>query len=190
MNKEFWNNRYEIKETGWDIGHPSTPLKEYVDQIENKNIRILIPGCGNAYEAEHLHYNGFTNVFLLDIAPLALKQFSERVPNFPQEHLLEGDFFKHEGGYDLILEQTFFCAINPNLREQYVQKMHSLLKPNGKLVGLLFAEDFGNDHPPYGGTKEEYEKRFSPFFNLQKIEIAHNSIEPRKGRELFIQFIR
>lgn len=190
MSKEFWNNRYETKEIGWDIGHASTPLKEYIDQLEDKNIRMLIPGCGNAYEAEHLHHLGFTNVFLLDIAPLALQQFSERVPNFPKDHLLEGDFFEHKGNYDLILEQTFFCAIKPELREKYVRKMHELLNPNGKLVGLLFAEEFGNDHPPYGGTKEEYIKQFSPFFNIQKMEGAHNSIEPRKGKELFVQFIR
>ena len=38
--------------------------------------------------------------------------------------------------------------------------MHQLLIPKGKLVGLLFAEKFENDHPPFGGTKEEYKKRF------------------------------
>lgn len=190
MNKAFWNNRYATKETSWDIGYASTPLKEYIDQLEDKNVRILIPGCGNAYEAEHLYKSGFANVFLLDIAPLALRLFSERVPKFPKEHLLEGDFFEHKDSYDLILEQTFFCAINPILREKYVKKMYDLLKPNGKLAGLLFAEEFGKDHPPYGGTKEEYEKRFSPFFNIKKIEIAHNSIEARKGKELFIQFVR
>ena len=79
LTKDFWNNRYKNKETGWDIGYASTPLKNYIDQLENKGIRILIPGCGNAYEAEYLHLKGFNNVFLLDIAPMALQQFSEEV---------------------------------------------------------------------------------------------------------------
>ena len=188
--KDFWNNRYKNKETGWDIGYASTPLKNYIDQLENKEIRILIPGCGNAYEAEYLHLKGFNNVFLLDIAPMALQQFSERVPDFPKKHLIQENFFEHQGSYMLILEQTFFCAINPTLRDKYVHKMHQLLIPKGKLVGLLFAEEFENDHPPFGGTKEEYKKRFSPLFEIQKMELANNSIEARKGREFFIQLIR
>ena len=190
LTKDFWNNRYKNKEIGWDIGHTSTPLKNYIDQLENKEIRILIPGCGNAYEAEYLHLKGFNNVFLLDIAPMALEQFSKRVPDFPKKHLILENFFEHQGRYDLILEQTFFCAINPKMRGNYVHKMHQLLIPKGKLVGLLFAENFEKKHPPFGGTKEEYKKRFSPLFDIQKMEPANNSIESRKGRELFIKLIR
>ena len=190
LTKDFWNNRYKNKETGWDIGYASTPLKNYIDQLENKEIRILIPGCGNAYEAEYLHLKGFNNVFLLDIAPMALQQFSERVPDFPKKHLIQENFFEHQGSYKLILEQTFFCAINPKLRDKYVHKMHQLLIPKGKLVGLLFSQKFENTHTPFGGTKEEYKKRFSTLFEIQKMELAYNSIEARKGRELFIQLIR
>lgn len=190
MDKIFWNNRYHENKTGWDIGHPSPPIKEYIDQLSDKNTRILIPGCGNAYEAEYLFNKGYENVFLLDIAPLALQQFANRVRQFPKKNLIESDFFQHEGKYDLILEQTFFCAIDPSLRNDYVQNMHKLLKPKGKLIGLLFAEEFDNDHPPFGGTKEEYEQRFKKLFDIKKIEIACNSIEQRKGRELFIHFIR
>ena len=190
LTKDFWNNRYKNKETGWDIGYASTPLKNYIDQLENKEIRILIPGCGNAYEAEYLHLKGFNNVFLLDIAPIVLQQFSERVPDFPKKHLIRENFFEHQGSYNLIIEQTFFCAINPKMRDKYVNKMHQLLIPKGKLVGLLFAEKFKNDHPPFGGTKEEYKKRFSHLFEIQKMELANNSIEERRGKELFIQLIR
>ena len=190
LTKNFWNNRYKNKETGWDIGYASTPLKNYIEQLENKEIRMLIPGCGNAYEAEYLHLKGFKNVFLLDIAPLALKQFSERVPDFPKKNLIEENFFEHQGSYKLILEQTFFCAIDPELRDNYVRKMHQLLRPKGKLVGLLFAENFDTSHPPFGGTKEEYKKRFSHMFNIQIMELAKNSIESRKGKELFIKLIR
>jgi hypothetical protein len=49
LDRDYWSKRYQTNETGWDVGTPSTPLKEYIDQLENKNIKILIPGCGNAY---------------------------------------------------------------------------------------------------------------------------------------------
>ena len=28
LSEHFWNDRYEKCETGWDIGHISTPLKD------------------------------------------------------------------------------------------------------------------------------------------------------------------
>jgi SAM-dependent methyltransferase len=188
LNKDFWNNRYANQDTGWDVGYPSTPLKEYVDQLEDKQVRILIPGCGNAYEAEYLHAQGFTNVFVIDIAPLALEQFAERVPSFPKNQLICGNFFEHQAKYDLILEQTFFCAIDPALRQDYAKKVNELLVEGGTLAGLLFAQEMYVDHPPYGGRKEEYEETFSPYFNFKHLAPAYNSIEPRAGKELFICF--
>lgn len=186
LDKEFWNNRYETAQTGWDIGFPSTPLKTFIDKIKNKDKSILIPGCGRAYEAEYLHLKGFRKVTIIDLSPLALGDFSKRLPSFPKRQLIEGDFFEHQGQYDLILEQTFFCAIEPNLRKDYVKHTSDLLNKNGKIVGLLFAEEFGKDHPPFGGTKEEYLELFSSHYDIEKMDIASNSIEARKGRELFI----
>ena len=186
LNKEFWNNRYKDQQTGWDIGYPSTPLQSFVDSLSKKDIAILIPGCGRAYEAEYLHQNEFKNVTILDISPLALEAFSNRVVDFPQSNLIESNFFDHSGHYDLIIEQTFFCAIDPKLRASYVKHCHNLLKDNGKIVGLLFAEEFDNDHPPFGGTKKEYQQLFSTHFDIESMHIATNSIEARKGKEFFI----
>lgn len=190
LSKEFWDNRYRTNETGWDIGYISTPLKHYIDQLEDKSTRILIPGGGNAYEAEYLWQQGYKNTFLLDIAPLPLENFRKRVPFFPKEQLLCEDFFQHKGEYNLILEQTFFCAIDPTLRKSYAKQMHELLKPGGKLVGLLFDDNkLNNDKPPFGGTKEEYIGYFEPYFQLKVFETAYNSITPRMARELFIMLV-
>ena len=188
LGESYWNERWEQGLTGWDIGFASTPLKNYFDQLENKELKILIPGCGNAYEAEYLHEKGFGQVHLLDIAPLALKSFHERFPGFPEDHLINEDFFRHEEQYDLIVEQTFFCALDPKLRENYAIKMKSLLKPGGKLVGLLFNDVLNEDHPPFGGNSDEYRALFSDHFEIQCLEKCYNSIEPRAEREVFIIF--
>ena len=184
-NKNYWENRYKAGEIQWDIGYASTPLVEYFKQLANKNLKILIPGCGSAYEGEWLHKNGFTNVFLLDVAPAAKEKFFERVPGFPLKHWLSEPFFEHQGEYDLIIEQTFFCALHPSQRISYVEKMHDLLPLYGKLVGLLFNVPKLVEGPPYGGTEEEYRALFQSNFTLKTMEIAHNSIEPRAERELF-----
>ncbi|MES2593280.1 MAG: methyltransferase domain-containing protein [Bacteroidota bacterium] len=190
FNKEYWEKRYQTNETGWNIGAPSTPLKEYIDQLNDKNIRILIPGAGNAYEAEYLFNQGFKNVTVIDIAQEPLDNLQKRVPDFPKENLIFGDFFEHKKQYDLILEQTFFCALHPDLRKRYVDKMHQLLKPSGKLVGILFTDPLNSQTPPFGATKEEYINYFGSLFNFKIIDTCYNSIKPRAGRELFINLIK
>lgn len=190
LNKEFWNNRYQNQEIGWDVGYISTPIKEYIDQLKDKSIKILIPGCGNAHEAEYLFNNGFNNIYLVDLSPIALDNFKKRIPNFEPSHLICDDFFSLNDNFDLIIEQTFFCAINPNLRTKYAIQMAKILTEKGKLIGLLFNEELNNDKPPFGGNKEEYLKTFSPYFDIQIMENSYNSIEPRKGRELFIKMTR
>ncbi|WP_070136885.1 methyltransferase [Crocinitomix algicola] len=187
MSKNYWNNRWKNRETGWDIGAVSAPLKAYFDQIEDKSLRILIPGCGSAYEAEYLMENGFSNTHIVEISPEAVKVFKNRYPSFPKHQIFEKDFFELNEKFDLIVEQTFFCAIPPSMRTLYVEKMHDLLNENGKLIGLLF--DFPLDQgPPYGGSKKEYTTLFEPYFELEKLEQAYNSIPPRAGREFFINF--
>jgi len=189
FDKEFWNQRYIDNETGWDLGSVAPPLKSYFDQLKNKELKILIPGCGNAYEAEYLFNIGFKNVFLIDLSPTALKQFEERVLNFPKEQLICNDFFNHKENYDLIIEQTFFCAINPSLRANYAKHSSKLLNTSGKLVGLLFNDKLNIDHPPFGGSKQEYLNYFSPYYCIDVMQTAYNSVKPRSGRELFIKLI-
>ena len=190
LNKDFWNNKYVGSKTGWDVGEITTPLKDYFDQLNNKQVKILIPGCGNAYEAEYLFKNKFLSIFVIDYSEHALSTFSKRVPELSKNQILNNDFFDIQGKYDIIIEQTFFCAIAKNRRSDYFVKMHDLLKPNGKLVGLLFDDPLNEDYPPFGGSKSEYKKYFNPYFSIKVFETAYNSIPLRKGRELFMILIK
>jgi len=190
LNARYWEERYNSHDTGWDIGHISTPLKAYVDALTDKHIKILIPGAGNGHEAIYMRQSGFNEVYVLDWSSSALTNIKERCPDFPPEHLICGDFFDHEGQYNLILEQTFFCAISPDLRPLYAAHMSALLKPTGRLVGLLFDAPLNIDFPPFGGSKQEYLGYFRPYFAVETFEPAHNSIPQRAGRELFINLIK
>ena len=185
----YWTTRYTNSQTGWDIGATSTPLKTYFEQLNDKNSSILIPGAGNAYEAEYLFFKGFKNVFILDIAKVPLEAFKKRIPNFPETHIIHDDFFTHKSRYDLIVEQTFFCSFPPysESRHKYALKMHELLKENAKLVGLWFNFPLSNDMEkrPFGGNIEEYTEYFKPLFHIKTFETCYNSIPPRMDRELF-----
>ena len=185
LNRDFWTSKYETSNIGWDTGSITTPLKSYFDQLIDKTVRILIPGCGNGYEAEYLHNLGF-NVTVVDLSGHPLKNLKERCSSFPDTRLIQGDFFELKGSYDLIIEQTFFSALNPTLRDSYAKTMHNLLSNEGKLVGLLFNIDLYDDRPPFGGNLNQYKLIFEPYFKFRVFEEAHNSIEPRKGNELFL----
>jgi len=188
LNSDYWDTQYKNSQTGWDMGTVSPPLKEYIDQLKDKNCSILIPGCGNTYEAEYLLEQGFTNITVIDFAPTLVDVLKEKFKGNKHIRIVLSDFFEHQGQYDLILEQTFFCALNPELREKYCSKMHTLLTPGGKLAGLLFNKEFEKEGPPFGGSKSEYEKLFSSRFELSVLETCHNSHPKRADSELFFVF--
>jgi len=185
LSANFWNTKYKTHQIGWDLGVISPPLKAYFSQLKDKNCKILIPGGGNSYEAEWLFQNGFHNVYVVDLSEIALQNIKNRVPDFPISQLIHADFFQLNDSFDLIIEQTFFCAIHPTFRPNYAAKMHELLCPKGKLVGLLFDAILNEDQPPFGGNKNEYLTYFDSFFNIYLMENSHNSISIRQGMELF-----
>ncbi|MFK5857545.1 MAG: SAM-dependent methyltransferase [Bacteroidota bacterium] len=184
--KRYWDSLYSSNSTGWDVGYISTPLKEYFDQLTNKNIRILIPGAGKAWEAEYLYKLGFKNTFILEFSEEAIMEFTTRCPWFPVSQIVSEDFFAHSNKYDLIVEQTFFSSLTPLSREKYVNKICDLLVDTGKYMGVLFNHEFDFEGPPFGGSVDEYVELFKPIFNFIIFETAFNSIKPRQGREVFL----
>ncbi len=189
LNKAYWENRYRDGQTGWDIGYPAPALTAYIDQLPDKNIRILVPGAGRGYEAAYLWQQGFRNLTVLDIATPPLEAVRAKIPDLPDGNLVQADFFAWQGGpFDLILEHTFFCALPPERRPDYARAMHRLLAPCGRLAGLLFDFPLTEAGPPFGGCEAEYRRLFAPLFTLKRLERANNSIAPRAGTELFFIF--
>ncbi len=187
LGQAYWDAQYKAHITNWDLGAVSPPIKNYFEKVENKNLAILIPGCGNTYEAEFLLKQGFTNITVIDIAPTLVAVLQEKFKNKTAITIIHGDFFDHQGKYDVIVEQTFFCALPPTMRQQYVNKMHSLLNPNGLLIGLLFNRTFEKS-PPFGGSKSEYTTLFAKAFTFLKLEDCKDSAAPRANSELWIEF--
>ncbi len=187
INEEFWDSNWQTGQTGWDIGYPSPAIIDYVDRNVNKSSSILIPGCGNAYEAEYLANNNFQDITLIDISKTAVNNLKSKFKQHPNVNIIHSDFFEHKGQYDIIIEQTFFCALNPELRNDYAKQMSKLLKPTGNLFGLLFKIEFEKEGPPFGGSESEYRRTFEPYFNILEMEDCNNSIPKRFGNELFFK---
>lgn len=187
LDQSYWDLQYQSETLGWDLGTIAPPIQEYVDQLKDTTISVLIPGCGNTYEAEYLLEKGFSNITVIDIAPTLVEKLKEKFKNTAGIEIIHGDFFEHKGSYDLILEQTFFCALPPQMRQKYVWKMHQLLSEKGKIAGLLFNRSFESG-PPFGGNQTEYEELFKGAFHFKILETASNSVAPRAQSELFFVF--
>lgn len=187
IDGNYWESQYQEKTTNWDLGTISPPLKMCVAAIKDKNSRILIPGCGNSYEADYLLENGFKNITVIDIAPTLVSNLKEKYKDNSNIKIVLGDFFVHNGRYDFILEQTFFCAIPPTMRQKYVWKTHQLLANKGILTGLLFDRNF-DISPPFGGNKKEYNQLFSFSFKFLKFDSCLYSVSKRENSELIFEF--
>jgi len=192
LNSSYWSSRYKNDQTGWDIGHPNHGLIEEVTKRYSLSTKILIPGAGRAYEAEALWDAGYLNTYVCDWAPEAFNHLRESTVlatafqsiEEAQERLIVADFFELDDSFDLLLEQTFFCAIDPSLRERYVKQAFHLLKPVGNWLGILFDCHFPTAGPPFGGDQEAYARIFSGSFDIIELKRFKSSILPRQGKEL------
>jgi SAM-dependent methyltransferase len=90
--------------------------------------------------------------------------------------------------FDIVLEYTCYCAIDPSMRSEYVKIVNTILKPGGKFVAILFPLDkaINKDGPPYGVNLKITLGSFYQYFSLDTKEYPIYSIKSRKGREIFI----
>ncbi|UZO80887.1 TPMT family class I SAM-dependent methyltransferase [Aquimarina sp. ERC-38] len=185
---DYWNKRYEEGRTGWNIGYASPAIIAYFDQVSDKNSSILIPGAGFGHEVVALYHKGFRHVHFMDYASEVVDAFKKEHPEFPEDQIIQKDFFSLEKTFDFIIEQTFFCALLPSQRPAYVNKIFQLLHGEGKLIGLFFNRIFEKDGPPFGATLDQYQNFFRSKFNIRTLAPCYNSIPERQGNELFFIF--
>lgn len=190
IDARYWQNRYQLEDTPWDIGGISPAMQEVLESLASPDLRILIPGAGRGYEAGWLHRHGFRNITVCDWAKAALDGLRANCLDFPDENLILADFFNLRGEYDVILEQTFLSALHPDQWPSYMNHCADLLLPGGRLTGLLFASRFPKPGPPFGADESAYRSLLSPRFTIDAMGITPNSIRPRQGNELFFNATR
>lgn len=185
--QEDWQRHYDEGDLGWDLGQVAPP---FIKLFESKTIlpgKTLIPGCGRGHEVIYLAENGF-EVTAVDYSPGAVNHLKSTVQerNLKCE-VLHMDFFgidsAHNGIYDLLIEQTFFCAISPEQRSFYVSTVARALKKGGMLAGLFYHTGEEEGGPPFNTTREDIKKYFSDSFEIRQLSKAEDSAEQRKNKE-------
>lgn len=171
----------------WEKGAPSPGLVDFlVSHPELPRGSVCVPGCGTGHDVRAWAKGGF-RAFGFDLAPSAIRLAVELTKAGGLEAKFQrADFLKADPPFqfDWVFEHTLFCAIQPHERDEYVRALPRWLKPGGQYlsVNYLIPDEEG---PPFGTTREELLRRFSPDFELLE-EWVPRSYPNRTGLELML----
>lgn len=189
-NRDFWNEKYIQNHTPWDINEAAPEIVKYFDKVFDKEkIKklIAIPGCGKGHDAFYIASKNF-EVYGFDFAEEAINFCNKKKDklNLEKIHFYNTDFFsllgdnKWKEKFDFVIEHTFYCALNPSLKEKYIETINYILKKNGKLLGLFFIDPDKKDGPPFGSSLSEIRDLFKYGFKevaeLKQVNCLHSGI--------------
>lgn len=186
LNEDFWEQRYQQHQTGWDRGGPSPALLHWLDLDALPQGRALIPGCGRGHEVVHLAANGHA-VTAADIAHTALDELRETLEaRQAQARLIHADLlaWQPDEPFDLIYEQTCLCAIDPSAWSAYAARLASWVRPGGTLA-VLFMQTQRDGGPPFHCPMDQMRQLFGlEHWHWQDDQAALRVTHPNGHHEL------
>lgn len=192
--RDFWSPLYRAGDTRFDKGRIAPPIARMAHDGDIPRGRVLVPGGGRGHDALALAQLGFA-VTVVDIAPEACTAAAEAARALGVrlevrcEDALVDTLAARRGAFDAIIEHTFFCAIEPVRRPEYVDACAELLRPGGVLAGLFFVLGRPGG-PPFDVTEQEIRGLFGARFALERLRPAPDSFPERLGRELEARLVR
>ena len=187
MSSANWENRYQTGDMPWEKGEPSPGLVDFLTAHPTlPRGSVCVPGCGTGHDARVWARAGF-DVTGLDLAPSAIRLSRERTAAAGlRAEFIQGDFLRNPPPrrFDWVFEHTLFCAIDPSERDAYVAALPRWLKPGGDYLAVNYIIP-DRDGPPFGSTREELLRRFSPGFDLIE-ELVPRSYANRTGLEFLL----
>ena len=191
ISREYWETRYQSSDMPWEKGAPSPGLVDFLAAHPDlPRGTVCVPGCGTGHDVREFAKAGFA-AFGFDIAPSAVRLATEKTraaglkAKFQLANFLQD---KPPQQFDWIFEHTLFCAIKPRERDDYVRAALRWLKPDGQYLAVNYLIP-DKDGPPFGTTREELWRRFSPHFELVG-ELVPRSYPNRTGLELLLWWRR
>jgi SAM-dependent methyltransferase len=191
MSSTDWETRYRTGDMPWEKGEASPGLVDFLTEHPKlPRGTVCVPGCGTGHDARVWARAGF-DVTGLDLAPSAIRMSREQTAAAGlTAHFEVGDFLKDDPPqpFDWIFEHTLFCAIDPADRDEYARAVLRWLKPDGDYLAVNYMIP-DRDGPPFGTTRAELWRRFSPSFDLVQEQVPR-SYANRTGLELLMWWRR
>ncbi|HTH63028.1 MAG TPA: methyltransferase domain-containing protein [Paraburkholderia sp.] len=183
----FWDERFERGFTPWDQAGVQPAFEAFASA--HPGLPVLVPGCGNAWEAGWLAQHGY-EVRAIDFAAAAVA--SARHALGPHAGIVEqADFFTYQPPFapGWIFERAFLCALPKAQRSRYAARMAELLPAGGLLAGFFFFADTPSG-PPFGIDRSELDALFTPYFELVDDQPVEGSMPVFVGRERWLTWRR
>ncbi len=184
-----WDALYQQGDTGWDLGEAAPP---FVDLLAGPAApspgRLIALGSGRGHDALLFAAHGF-NVLGVDFAPSAVVTATETAAAqglTDRVRFLQADIFalppEYRGAFDVVLEHTCMCALNPRLLDEYAALVARLLRPGGTYVALFFTHGHPGG-PPYTTDEAEIRRLFAPRLEIVHLAPALRSAPGFAGKE-------
>jgi thiopurine S-methyltransferase len=208
----MWQKKWSSGATRWHKTEVHPSLKQYLDEkilqeFPIGGARILVPLCGKTVDMEYMaRKRPVAEVVGIDGVRKAIEEFAKEHPDLSVEpvesvagfekwkgesiSLLTGDFFNVDvetagGVVDAVWDRGSLVAIQPTLREQYVEKLGELLcKPNGRILLSTYVRPNGDikTGPPFSIDEAEVRRLFEGKPWVESVEFldSHSaaSLEP------------
>lgn len=181
----FWQVHYDEHRLSWDLGAAAGAWGPLVELHAIAPGRTLVLGAGRGHDALWFAERGHT-VTAIDFAAGAVAATVEaaRLRNVSMD-VRQTDLFAltaaELGRFDVVVEHTCYCAIDPARRPEYERVVAELLRPGGHYLAVFFRDATGG--PPFPTPREETRALFESDFELLRLEPNPDSPEHRVGRE-------
>ncbi|MGE4349339.1 MAG: thiopurine S-methyltransferase [Candidatus Berkiella sp.] len=188
MHKEFWHNRWQKNEIGFDQAQPNTLLKNYFHHLKLKpDARIFVPLCGKSVDMVWLAEQGYQVIGVelnLQACELFFKHYQipyqeakiEDYTIFTAKNirLFAGDYFQVSkemiGSIDAIYDRAALIALPAEMRDGYVEKTLSLMQAHTQI--LLITAGYNQaimQGPPFSIDDTEVHRLFGAHLNIQSL---------------------
>ena len=183
----FWDERFERGFTPWDRAGVQREFEAFA--AAHADAAVLIPGCGNAWEARWLAERGRT-VRAIDFAPAAVANARAALGQYSGV-VEQADFYTYTPPFasGWVFERAFLCALPKKLRASYAQRMAELLQPGALLAGYFFIGETPKG-PPFAIARDELDALLTPFFTLVDDQPVVDSLPVFAGRERWLVWRR
>lgn len=183
---EFWDRLFDKEFTPWDAEATPPELDAWLD-AQPKPGRVLIPGCGSAWEALSFDRRGW-DVTALDFSPHAVDKAGAFLDdNGFRGKLICDDFFAHTAKpYTLIYERAFLASFPRHLRIAWGNRIPQLLQEFGLLMGCFYlddTDDLERPLPPFALESDELTRLLGTDFTQTCIKPMTTSVKVFEGQE-------
>ena len=197
----FWDERFAAGFTPWDAGGVPAPFTRWLHALgPGRGRRVLVPGCGAAYEVAAFDAAGFV-VTAIDYAAAAVAQARTVLgAALADRTLRQADFFDLDAEpfadpFDLVYERAFLAALPPALWPRWAARVGEVLVADGLLAGLFVVEPAlpsPRRGPPFVTTLAELHALLDGAFVLdaEAAVAPSESLPVFAGRERWIDWRR